>query len=146
MLAGKEAERSLCLKDKCGAIVVLKGEVIGRGYNGPPCDSISQQMCREVFSSLQKPKSDKTCCVHAEWRAIMECLRKNIPLQESVLYFTRVDDSGVLLFSGKPYCTVCSRLALDAGIGFFALYHESGVRVYSTEEYNRLSYGFYKEE
>jgi deoxycytidylate deaminase len=142
-MAGEEAKKSLCLRDKCGALVVLDGNVIGRGYNGPPTAS-SQKMCTREYSSSKKPKSDKTCCVHAEWRAIMECVRLNIPLQKSILYFTRVDESGNLLYSGDPYCTVCSRLALDVGIGFFALYHESGIRLYTTDEYNILSYDFYK--
>lgn len=58
------------------------------------------------------------------------------------MVFTRVDDKGQALLSGSPYCTVCSRLALDAGIGFWVLRHADGVRCYSAMEYHQLSERF----
>jgi len=30
------AKNALCLKDKCGTVIVKDGEVIGEGYNAPP--------------------------------------------------------------------------------------------------------------
>jgi len=50
-----------------------------------------------------------------------------------------------MLKSGKPYCTVCSRLALDNGIKEFVLWHTDGIKGYDTKEYNKLSYDFNKE-
>ena len=47
--------------------------------------------------------------------------------------------------AGKPYCTVCSRLAIDSGIVEFVLWHESGITAYPTDEYNDLSYDFFEE-
>lgn len=44
--------------------------------------------------------------------------------------------------AGKPYCTICSKLALDVGIKEFALWHEEGITIYNTEEYNTLSYQY----
>ena len=58
----------------------------------------------------------------------------------SDLYYVKVDENGVTKRSGEPYCTVCSRLALDSGVGRFALWHEEGVRQYPTDIYNQLSY------
>jgi deoxycytidylate deaminase len=142
--AGKEAEKALCLKAKCGTVIVLNGEIIGRGYNAPPGDDTTQRRCGEVFGASSKPKSDRTCCVHAEWRAILDAIRNKKDISSSTLYFTRVDDSGNLLMSGKPYCTVCSRLALDSGIKYFGLWHEEGIKLYDTKEYNSLSYDFHK--
>lgn len=60
-------------------------------------------------------------------------------IKGSKLYFTRVDEKGEIKKSGKPYCTVCSRLALDAGIDYFLLWHDEGVCEYKTDEYDRLS-------
>lgn len=143
--AGKEASRSFCLRDKCGAVVVLGGNIVGRGHNGPPNDDISLRKCGLDLTRSNKPKSDRTCCVHAEWRAIIDAVRNAKELQTSTLFFTRVDETGKLLRSGRPYCTVCSRLALDNGISSFALWHEDGIRVYGTKEYNELSYQFHLE-
>jgi deoxycytidylate deaminase len=142
--AGEEAIKSTCLRAKCGAVVVLNGEVIGRGYNAPPKNDISKRKCEENFSHSTKPKSDKTCCVHAEWNAILDALRGRDTLSQSAIYFTRVDKTGKLLVSGDPYCTVCSRLALEIGIETFVLWHEDGIRIYPTQEYNDISYAFHQ--
>jgi len=140
--AGEVAKRALCLKAKCGTVIVKDGEIIGEGYNAPPLDKEENRMCSKEFGP-GKPKFDKTCCMHAEWRAIMDALKRNSEkLKESKLYFTRVDENGQIKKSGKPYCTVCSRMALDAGIEKFVLWHEEGICEYSTDEYNQLSYEY----
>lgn len=144
--AGKIAESAMCLKAKCGTVIVKDGEIIGEGYNAPPLDKEENRMCDKEFGA-GKPKYDKTCCMHAEWRAIMDALRKSPEkLFGSKLYFTRVNEKGEIKRSGKPICTVCSRLALDAGIEKFVLWHEEGIREYPTNEYNRLSYEYIYEK
>ena len=142
--AAKAAEKSLCLRDKCGAFVVLNAKIIGKGYNGPACDNIADRKCNLDLTTSPKPKSDRTCCLHAEWRAIIDAIRKTGDIDGSTLYFSRVDDNGGILPSGLPYCTVCSRLALDNGIKYFALRHDLGPKLYDTYEYNELSYRFHQ--
>ena len=143
--AGEEAKRSLCLEARCGSIIVLDDAIIGRGYNAPPQDRIEERMCNSTYPEEQrKPKADRSCCVHAEWRAITNALKSGTPLTGATLYFTRVNEEGELLRSGEPYCTVCSRLALDTGINYFALWHEDGIKKYDTKEYNDLSYKFHQ--
>ena len=140
--AAKMAARALCLRAKCGTVIVKGSEVIGEGYNAPPLDKEEHRTCNEEFSS-GKPQYDRTCCMHAEWRAITDALKRNPEkLNGSKLYFVRVDGNGLIKKSGKPYCTVCSRMALDAGIGKFLLWHEEGMGEYSTDEYNRLSHAY----
>lgn len=136
------AGKAMCLKARCGTVIVKDGEVIGEGYNAPPLDAEENRTCDHPKRS-GKPGYDQTCCMHAEWRAIMDALAKNPEkLKDSKLYFTRVDGEGKIIRSGKPYCTVCSRMALDAGIGTFVLWHEEGIREYPTDEYNKLSYEY----
>jgi deoxycytidylate deaminase len=140
--AGEVAEKALCLKAKCGTVIVKNGKVIGKGYNAPPSDKIENRMCDKKFPA-GKPKYDKTCCMHAEWRAILDAQKRNPKeLKGSKLYFTRVRDTGEIIKSGKPLCTVCSRLALDVGIKKFVLWHEEGICEYPTGEYNLLSYEY----
>ncbi len=129
-LAGAFAKQALCLKSKCGTVIFSSDDVlIGSGYNAPPLDDLTKRRCNE-----------DSCCVHAEWRAIAFALRNNPDaIIGSSLYFTRVDETGSLLCSGKPYCTVCSRLALDTGISYFYLWHEEGITEYETVEYHELS-------
>jgi deoxycytidylate deaminase len=141
--AAIEATGALCLRDKCGAIIVLNGNIIGRGSNGPAQNNTKLCKCNLNLVDSPKPKSDRTCCMHAEWRAIIDAIRNTRDLQGSTLYFTRVDQDGNILKSGQPYCTVCSRLALDTGISYFSLWHDSGIKIYDTTEYNELSYQFH---
>lgn len=143
--AARVAQGALCFKAKCGTVIVKNDEIIGEGYNAPPLDKEENRRCNDTFGP-GKPKYDRTCCMHAEWRAIMDALRKNPDkIQGSKLYFTRIDDNGEILHSGKPLCTVCSRLALDSGIATFLLWHAEGIAEYPTNEYDRLSYEYIHE-
>lgn len=141
---GLAARKSLCLKSKCGALIVAGDEVIGRGYNAPPLDDLTHRKCHLVAPSRLKPKSDRTCCVHAECRAITAALKTSSRrLEGATMYFTRINESGNVVASGLPYCTLCSRFALDVGITSWVLWHGpdgGGFRHYEAGEYNRLSH------
>lgn len=140
--AATVAKEALCLKAKCGTVIVQKDEIIGSGYNAPPLDIVSDRRCA-LPTPLGKAGYDYTCCVHAELRAIHDALRcEPQKLAGAQLYFTRVDDNNELLRSGQPFCTVCSRLALDVGIGEFLLWHEDGIYSYPTDQYNIRSYEY----
>lgn len=140
-LAASKAKESNCFRAKCGTIIVSGERVIGSGFNSPP---LSKKIDHCIKGGLPKDfKSDKTCCMHAEQRAIMDSLRKNPRfLSGSRLYFVRLDKSGKKEFSGEPYCTICSKMALDAGVSEFVLWRKEGVCVYDTAEYNELSFKF----
>jgi len=141
LLCKQEAIKSPCLRAKSGSVIVKSGVLIGRGFNGPP-NGITLERC--LKDELPKDfKSDNTCCVHAEQRAIINALRNNpLDLLGSRLYFLRLDLDNQMQFAGKPYCTICSKLALDVGIKEFVLWHKDGIAVYDTQEYNELSFAF----
>ena len=145
--AAKVAENALCIKAKCGTVIVKGGEIIGSGYNAPPLDDVKNATCLDEYQVFDKPHFDRTCCMHAEWRAIIDALRNNPnKITGSKLYFSRTDKEkkGEIKKSGQPYCTVCSRLALDIGISHFLLWQEDGIAEYATDEYNKLSYEYHK--
>ncbi|MFZ2521984.1 MAG: hypothetical protein WAX44_02075 [Minisyncoccia bacterium] len=143
--ASEIAKGALCLKAKCGTVIVNNGEIIGKGYNAPPLDDIQNRTCLDEHQSFKKPNYDRTCCMHAEWRAIIDGLKNNQEkMSGSSLYFSRVGEDGKIKKSGQPYCTVCSRFALDVGIKYFLLWQEEGIAEYETDEYNRLSYEFHR--
>lgn len=141
--AGEVARNATCDRSRCGSVVVAGGEVIGRGFNSPPNEDESQRRCHLKKDSYDQKVTDKTCCVHAEQRAIIDALKNNShKIAGSRLYFIRLDDDGNPKRSGEPYCTICSKMALDAGITEFALWHERGICVYTTEEYNERSFQY----
>lgn len=141
--AKKEAAKSTCLKSKCGSILVKNKEIIGRGFNSPPNNLKSQQRCLANKEDYHKKVTDKTCCIHAEQRAIIDALKTNPDkVKGSSLYFIRLDKDENNSPAGKPYCTICSKLALDMEIKEFILWHEEGICAYDPEEYNNLSFQY----
>ena len=139
--AAEVALNSSCLRSKCGSVIVKDDKIIGKGFNSPPLNKTLEHCLKD--SLPENFKSDKTCCVHAEQRAIINAL-KNYPslLHGSRLYFIRLDSDGNMKRAGKPYCTICSKLCLDVGISEFVLWHDDGICVYNTDEYNTLSFQY----
>jgi deoxycytidylate deaminase len=137
------AKKSACHRSKCGSIIISKeGKLIGIGYNSMPCDVEAAYFKDGLAAGF---KSDKTCCVHAEQRAIMDAMKTNPShIEESLLLFIRLDENDEPKRSGELYCTICSKMALDAGVGRFALWHKEGWTAYETNYYNKLSFEYGK--
>lgn len=137
------AKKSTCHRSKCGSILLSKeGKLIGIGYNSMPCN-VEEACFKDGLASGFK--SDKTCCVHAEQRAIMDAMKMNPShIEGSLLLFIRLDENDAPKRSGEPYCTICSKIALDAGVGRFALWHKEGWTAYETNYYNKLSFEYGK--
>jgi deoxycytidylate deaminase len=134
---------STCQRAKCGSIIVKDDEIIGIGFNSPPKNIEKQRRCSFSKDSYHKKITDKTCCVHAEQRAIIDALKRNPDkISNSKIYFIRIDEDNKPVRAGNPYCTICSKMALDTGIKQFILWKEEGVAVYETEEYNLISFEF----
>lgn len=142
--AATAARKATCHKAKCGTVIVKNGEILGEGWNSPPRELEEQRTCDRIFGHADKEGFDTTCCVHAEWRAILNALRTNgDDVRGADLYFARIDDKGAILKAGDPYCTVCSRLALESGIATFFLWRDEGICAFDTKEYNTLSYNYF---
>lgn len=137
------ALQASCTQSRCGSIIVKDGQIVGRGFNSPPAGNEAARRCGLQDTVSERFKSDRTCCVHAEQRAIMDAL-KNHPekVGGSRLYFIRLDTEGNPKRAGEPYCTICSKMALDVGIAEFVLYREEGICVWNTLEYNAKSYEY----
>jgi deoxycytidylate deaminase len=137
--AVKYARLSTCHRSKCGCVIVsTEGSVIGVGYNSQPCDQAGVCFKDDLDPAF---KSDKTCCIHAEQRAIIDALRKEpTKVPGATLIFIRLDEHDQPKMSGEPYCTICSKMALDVGIKWFVLWHREGITFYGTAEYNKLSF------
>jgi len=137
------AKQSTCHRSKCGSIILSEsGKIIGIGYNSMPCNEEGTCFKDDLSAGF---KSDKTCCVHAEQRAIMDAMKINpSQIEGSLLLFIRLDENDSPKRSGEPYCTICSKMALDAGVGRFALWHKEGWTAYETNYYNKLSFEYGK--
>lgn len=141
--AASEAVKASCLRSLCGAVVVVDGRIVGGGHNSLPGGAKPVVCLKEEGLLSPLFKSDRTCCVHAEVRAITNAMKNGEDLTGAAVYFTRVSgESGEREFSGRPYCTICSKFALDVGLGLFVLEHDYGIVAYPTKEYNDLSFAY----
>jgi dCMP deaminase len=144
-VAAKVALESTCTRAHCGAVIVKDGKIIGKGYNSPPLEDENNRMCENVYLNKngKKQKYDKTCCIHAEWRAIIDALKTHPKdIKDSTMYFMRIEDDNPT--KTEPFCTVCSRLIMEVGIANSVLWQEEGYIEYSAPEYNQASYDFFK--
>lgn len=143
-LAADVASKATCQRAKCGTVIVKDGEVIGEGYNAPPREDENRRTCGEKWDYSKKPKYDLTCCIHAEWRAVIDACKRNADkIDGATLYFMRVDDDNAFTDAGAPYCTTCSRLTMESGVSSFALWNDGSADVYDAAEYDALSYQFH---
>ena len=134
----KECEKSFCLSSQSGCVIANNNLIIGRGTNSPPGNVKIEKCLKDDLP--ENFRSDKTCCIHAEERAILDALSLGKKrLHGSTLYYIR-KKFGEKVFAGKPYCTICSKLALDVGVKEFVLWHENGIVAYDACEYNELSF------
>lgn len=140
-----EARKATCTRRFCGSVVIsAEGGVIGRGWNGPPAGDEAQRRCERKSELHPDFKSDKTCCIHAEWRAIFDALRTHPDeIAGSTLYFDACDELGNRVYAGTPYCTICSKIILDCGVACVALWHADGIHVYDVSTYNDLSFAWH---
>ncbi len=71
------ALQSTCERHRCGSVIVKENQIIGEGYNSPPRNLKSQKRCHIKKNEYDVKVTDKTCCVHAEQRAIFDALKKH---------------------------------------------------------------------
>ncbi len=145
--AGEVAKGSGCLKRQCGCVMVsADGVEIAAAFNSlPGPDGAVCPHCGDGYKAIRPGfKSDKTCCMHAEQRAVALAFRNfGDKVDGCTMYFHSLDEvTGAPRPSGRPYCTHCSKMALDAGVKYWVLEHDDGVTRYDAAEYNRISFEY----
>ncbi len=138
-LAAEEAKKSTCKKSQRGAIIVKDNQIIGRGYNKVTLEKLCNPCIRENIRD--NSRVELCSAIHAEQMAIIDAVNNGKSLDGSKMYHIKVKN-GKMKPSGKPSCTVCSRMLYEAGIKF-VLWHENGYAIYSPEELNELSFKYF---
>lgn len=134
--------QATCQRSQCGAIIVKNQQIIGRGWNSPPGNLERQRRCTRKNELRPGFKSDRTCCIHAEQRAITDALihfANELPGADMYFYRLGADQNPEIT---RPYCTICSKAILDAGLARIALYRPSGWQWYDAKDYNDISFNY----
>lgn len=138
-LAAEEAKKSTCKKSQRGAIIVKSNEILGRGYNKVTLDELCNPCIRESIND--NSRVELCSAIHAEQMAIIDAVKRGKSLDGARMYLIKVKN-GKMRPSGKPSCTICSRMLAVAGIEF-VLWHEKGYAIYSPQELNKLSFEYF---
>lgn len=142
--AVRVSKNSRCLKRPRGVVIVLDGNIIGRGWNAPA----DEHTCKVCLRDKMKPRifstfnTEPCYSVHAEQRAIIDAFKNGYPdLSKAKMYFVRSDRDGTYMpCDDGPSCTICSKLILESGLGSF-IYEtfDRGIVELSAREFNGLS-------
>jgi hypothetical protein len=104
--AAEQARQATCLRRRCGAILTYTGsgaDIIGYGFNSPAHHDEANRRCGLDKHQYHEKVTDKTCCVHAEARAILMAVQRCPRLfHESTMWFCAVDLDGNRIPSGDP--------------------------------------------
>ncbi|MCD6414933.1 MAG: dCMP deaminase family protein [Candidatus Diapherotrites archaeon] len=101
-------ERSTCLRDQVGAVLVRDKHIISTGYNGAPsglphCTDIGYCI-RERLGVPSGERHELSRGVHAEQNAIIQAALHGVSTENSTLYCTH-----------SP-CSVCAKMLINAKV------------------------------
>ena len=118
------------------------GKLISEGFNSPPQNKLELSTCLNEYDIPLGFRHDRTCCIHAEQRAIQNAMKAGQDTNGAKIYFIAIDDKGNKIMATDMKCTICSRAVLDAGIKEFIFFCREGIRSYNPEEVDKLSYQY----
>ena len=106
-MAYEQAEKSVCLRAKVGAVLVKDGLVVAQGYNNvvggiKPCKEIGCIRDTLNIPSGQKREICRNIC--AEQLAITEAARNGVEIDGSIAYITTFP------------CHICAKLLVSSGV------------------------------
>lgn len=106
-MAYEQAEKSVCLRAKVGAVIVKDGAVVAQGYNNvvggvKPCTEIGCLRDKLNIPSGTRREVCRNIC--AEQLAISEAARNGVELDGSTAYITTYP------------CHICAKLLVSSGV------------------------------
>lgn len=131
------ARYSQCRKSRRGVVIVNNNVIIGSGYNSPPND---KPCCKCLREDIHNNLFTELCYgVHAEQQAIIRTLKNGCDLAGSRLFHVKIKNGSAVISRG-PSCTQCSKNILESGITEIVLMENDGLKLYTAEEFNNLSF------
>ena len=118
------AQRSLCVRDQVGAIIVSPTQrIVAEGYNGPPagfqhegltCDRWCNRSAWKGATGILQTDYSDCPALHAEANALMVCDRK--------------DREGGTIYTTSHVCMPCAKLIANSGL--------AAVYVHATQQHD----------
>jgi len=110
-LATTVKERSNCLRDAVGVVIIQDRHIIATGYNGTPagiknCIDGGCKRCwmRKQNKLKENERKDLCICIHAEQNAVLQSA------------YHGASTKGAILYSTIAPCIQCAKTIINAGI------------------------------
>lgn len=117
-IAEATAQRSTCLKNYCGAVIVNYDQIISTGYNGAPRgrkNCIDIGTCYRVTHNIPSGTHYELCrSVHGESNAIIDADRSK--MLHGTMYIYQYDPIARQVRKNPGCCMMCQRMIINAGI------------------------------
>ena len=114
-IAEQVATRSTCLRRKVGAVLVVDKRLLATGYNGAPSGvpHCSESGCLREQMAVPSGQRHELCRgLHAEQNAIIQAAKHGVRIGGATLYTTH-----------HP-CSMCAKVAINAGIRRIVCRHD----------------------
>ena len=107
-IAEEVSRRSTCLRRQVGAILVVDRRILASGYNGAPsnvphCEDVG--CLREEMKVPSGERHELCRGLHAEQNAMIQAAKHGVRI------------SGATLYTTHHPCSMCAKMAINAGIG-----------------------------
>lgn len=122
-LAKEVAQRSTCIRNKYGAVLVKNDRVISTGYNGSPrgtvnCCDIGK--CIRIEQSIPSGTRYETCrAVHAEANALLNANPVDRIDSTLYLYGVNISNESANISAQRSFmecCSMCKRLIINCQV------------------------------
>ena len=118
-IAKSVAERSTCLRNKVGCVIVNNDEIISTVYYGAPrgrenCIDLGYCVKKKCFPNVRHGGYDACRSVHAEQNAIISASRKDMLGGTLYLSLYRVENGEY--DPGANSCQMCRKMIINSGI------------------------------
>jgi dCMP deaminase len=114
-IAEQVATRSTCLRRHVGAVLVVDKRLLATGYNGAPSGvpHCAESGCLREQMAVPSGERHELCRgLHAEQNAIIQAAKHGVRIDGATLYTTH-----------HP-CSMCSKVAINAGIRRIVCRHD----------------------
>ncbi len=118
-IAKAVADRSTCLRKKCGAVIVNNDEIISTGYSGAPrgrdnCIDLGYCCKKKYFPNVRHAGYDACRSVHAEQNALISGSRRN--MIGGTLYLVQYRTESGEYEKNPGCCQMCRKMIINSGI------------------------------
>lgn len=137
-IAKQVCQKSTCLRNRLGAVIVRDNQIISTGYCGAPRkskDCFDYSFCLREKENIPSGQRYELCrSVHAEMNAIINAARAGVSLFKGDIYIYGENAPGDKLIETYP-CFICKKMVINAGLQKVICFGPQGIKIYNVSDW-----------